>query len=166
MRYVFADKGPDTHVTRLSSHASCNVETNERGLRRLEFATFNNLVLTFTLGPHKPSRRRTWQSPDRKHRNEIDYILVGKHFGSGVNIHRTRSFPGADIGNDHDLVMMTFRVHLKKAKKPNQPRLRFDLKKLRDPDMAYTFQAIVCRKFTPLIGLRDEDMDINTMVTT
>ena len=29
----------------------CNAETNERGLRLLEFATFNNLVLTNTLGP-------------------------------------------------------------------------------------------------------------------
>ena len=37
----------------------CNVETNERGLRLLEFAIFNNLVLTNTLGPHKPSRRWT-----------------------------------------------------------------------------------------------------------
>ena len=64
------------HVTRLSSHAFCNVETNERGLRLLEFATFNNLVLTNTLGPHKPSNRWTWQSPDRKHHNQIDNILV------------------------------------------------------------------------------------------
>ena len=76
----------------------CNVETNERGLRLLEFATFNNLVLTNTLGPHKPSRRWTWHSPDGKHHNQIDYILVKKRFRSGVNIHRTRSFPGADIG--------------------------------------------------------------------
>ena len=37
----------------------CSVETNERGLRLIEFAIFNNLVLTNTLGPHKPSRRWT-----------------------------------------------------------------------------------------------------------
>ena len=30
----------------------CNVETNERGLRLLEFATFNSLVLTNSLCPH------------------------------------------------------------------------------------------------------------------
>ena len=42
-----------------------NVETNERGLRLLEFATFNNLVLTNTLEPHKPSRRWTWK-PSRR----------------------------------------------------------------------------------------------------
>ena len=144
----------------------CNVGTNERGLRLLEFATCNNLVLTNTLGPHKPSRRWTWHSPDGKHHNQIDYILVKKRFRSGVNIRRTRSFPGADIGGDHDLVMMTFRVRLKKARKPNQPRLRFGLEKLRDPDVACTFQATIGGKFAPLIGLSDDDMDIDTIITT
>ena len=100
----------------------------------------------------------------KKH-NQTDYILVKKRFQSGVNIHRTRSFPGADIGSDHDLVMMTFRVRLKKARKPNQPRLRFNLEKLRDPDVACTFQATIGGKFAPLIGLSDEDMDIDTMIT-
>ena len=123
---------------------------NERGLRLLEFMMFSNLVLTNTLGPHKPSRW-TWHSPDGKHHNLIDYILVKKRFRSGVNIHRTRSFPGADIGSDHDLVMMTFQVHLKKARKPNQPRLRFDLEKLKDPDVACTFQAAIGGKFAPLM---------------
>ena len=83
-----------------------------------------------------------------------------------INIHRTRSFPGADIGSDHDLVMMTFRVRLKKARKPTQPRLKFDLEKLRDPEVACTFQATIGGKFAPLIGLRDDDMDIDTMITT
>ena len=144
----------------------CNVETNKRGLRLLEFATFNNLVLTNTLGPHKPSRRWTWHSPDGRHHNQIDYILVKKRFRSGVNIHRTRSFPGADIGSDHDLVMMTFQVRLKMARKPNQPRLRFDLEKLRNPDVTCTFQATIGGKFAPFIGLSDEDMDMDTMITT
>ena len=43
------------------------------------------------------------------------------------------------MGSDHDLVMMTFRVRLKKARKPNQPGLRFDFEKLRGPDVACTF---------------------------
>ena len=62
--------------------------------------------------------------------------------------------------------MMTFQVPLKKTRKPNQPRLRFDLEKLRDPDVACTFQATIGGKFAPLIGLSDEDMDMDTMITT
>ena len=59
--------------------------------------------------------------------------------------------------------MTTFRARLKEARKTNQPRLRFDLEKLRDP-MAYTFQATMGGKFASLIGLRDEELDINTMI--
>ena len=89
-----------------------------------------------------------------------------KRFRSEVNINRTRSFPGADIGNDHELVMVTCRVRLKKARMSNQPRIKFDLEKLKDPDLACTFQATIGGKFAPIIGLRDEDMDIDTMTTT
>ena len=32
--------------------------------------------------------------------------------------------------------------------------------------MACTFQATIVGKFTPLIGLSDEDMDMDTMITT
>ena len=32
--------------------------------------------------------------------------------------------------------------------------------------MACTFQATIGGKFAPLIGLRDEDMDMDTMITT
>ena len=62
--------------------------------------------------------------------------------------------------------MMTFQVRLKKTRKPNQPRLRFDLEKLRDPDVACTFQATIGGKFAPLTGLSDEDMDMDATITT
>ena len=54
----------------------------------------------------------------------------------GLTFYNAVSKIGADIGSDHDLVMMTFQVRLKMARKPNQPRLRFDLEKLRNPDVA------------------------------
>ena len=53
---------------------------------------------------------------------------------------------------------MTFRVRLKKARKPNEPSLRFDLEKLRDLDVACTFQATIGGKFALLTGMSDEDM--------
>ena len=89
-----------------------------------------------------------------------------KRFHLGVNVHRTRSFPGANIGSDHDLVMMTYRIRLKKTEKPTQSRLRFDLDKLRNPDVAGTFQATVGGKFAPLINLKDDDINIDSMITT
>ena len=141
--------------------------TQMRGLRLLEFASFNDLVLANTFGHHKASRRWTWHSPNRQHHNQIDYILVRKRFRSGVNSARTRSFPRADIGNDHDLMMMTFRRRLKKKKnsKPEHTRLKFELEKLKDPNVLETFQSMIDGKFAPLTIMSYEDTDIDSMIT-
>ena len=101
-----------------------------------------------------------------QHHNQIDYILVRKRFWSGVNIARTRSFPGADIGSDHDLLMMTFRLHLKKIGKPKHTRLKFDLKKLKDPNLLESFQAMIGGRFAPVTIMSNEDTDTDSMITT
>ena len=54
----------------------------------------------------------------------------------------------------------------KEGEKAKPAKNKVDLEKLRDPDVACTFQATIGGKFASLIGLRDEDMDINTMITT
>ena len=144
---------------------SCNLETNDRGLKLLDFATYNNLVLANTLGNHKPSRRWTCDNPDGTHHNQIDYILVKKGLRSGIKTARTRTFPDADVGSDHDMVMMTFQICLKNSRKPAQPRIRFDLEKLNDPTAMSAFQATISGRFAPLAMLVDEDTDLDSMVT-
>ena len=141
-----------------------NNETNERGLRLLEFASLNDLKLANTFGPHKASRRCTWHSPNGKHHNPIDYIMIKRRFQTNVNIAKTRSFPGADIGSDHDLVMMTFKLHLKKVSKQGHSRIRFDLEKLKDPEVAETFKAMIGRKFAPLTLLDADDVNIDDLI--
>ena len=141
----------------------CNTEINDRGLKLLHFATYNNLVLANTLGNHKPSRRWTVHSPDGTHHNQIDFILVKKRFRSGIKIAST--FPGADVGSDHDLVMMTFHTRLKTSRKPTQPRIRFDLEKLKDPTVMSAFPVTVGGRFASLATLVDEDADLDSMVT-
>ena len=143
----------------------CNDDTNERGLRLLEFATFNDLVLANTFGHHKASRRWTWHNPNGQHHNQIDYILVRERFRSGVNIARTRSFPGAEIGSDHDLLMMTFCLRLKKISKPKHTRRKFDLENMKDSNVLETFRAMIGGRFAPLIIMSNEDTDIDSMIT-
>ena len=135
-------------------------------IRLLEFAIFNDLVLANTFGHHKASRRWTWHSPNGQHHNQIDYILVRKNFRSGMNIARTRSFPGTDIGSDHDLLMMTFRLRLKKISKPKHTKLKFDLEKLKDPNVLESFQAMIGGRFAPLSIMSNKDTDIDSMITT
>ena len=143
----------------------CNIKSNERGLRLLEFASYNDLMVANTFGSHKTSRKITWHSPDGKTHNQIDYIMVKKRFSSSVNIAKTRSFPGADIGSDHELVMMTFKLHLRRAKKQGHARIRFDVDKLKDPHVAEVFQGMIGGKFAAL-SILDSDLDLDTLTDT
>ena len=88
-----------------------------------------------------------------------DYILVRKHFRSGVISARTLSFPGADTGSDHDLRVMTFHFRLKRISKPKHKRLKFCLEKPRDPNALETFQAMMSGKFASLTIMNNEDTD-------
>ena len=83
-----------------------------------------------------------------------------------MNSARTQSFPGADIESDHDLLMMTFFLRLKKISQPKHTRLKFDLTKLKDPNVLETFQAMTGRKFAPLTIMSSEVTDIDSMITT
>jgi len=131
-------------------------ETNERGLKLLEFAKNHQLIVANTLFNHKISRRTTWHSPDGKTHNQIDFILISKRFSSGINRAKTRTFSKPDIGSDHDLVMMPLKIKLKISKKTTTDRTRFDLEKLKDPTIAEQYQGELAGRFAPLL-LLDQD---------
>jgi len=107
--------------------------TNDRGLRLLEFAKHYNLVLANTLHDHKTSRKVTWHAPNGVDKNQIDYLLVSKRFAFGIYSNMTRSFPGADIGSNHDIVMMTMKIKLRRQHR--HTRVKYNLEKLRDPQI-------------------------------
>ena len=79
---------------------------------------------------------------------------------------RTRSFPEADLGCDHDFLMMTLHLHLKRISKPKHARLKFDLEKLKDPSVLEAFQAMIGGKFPPLSIMNTEDADMDSMIIT
>ena len=135
-------------------------------MRLLEFASYNNLKVVNTFGPHKPSIRWTWHSPGGDYHNQVDFIMVKRRFQSSVNIAKTRSFPGADIGSDHELVMMTFKLRLQRLKNQGSIRIRFSLEKLKDPNIAEIFQATIGGKFAPLLALENQDIEKSPLINS
>ena len=61
--------------------------------------------------------------------------------------------------------MMTFHFSVKRTNKPILKRLKFDLKKLKDPNVLETFQAMIGGTFAPLTIKNSEDKDVDTMIT-
>ena len=151
--------GPDAYTNWAGTVGRFGIgTTNDRGLRLLEFANAHKLTLANTLHPHKQSRTVTWHSPDGITHNQIDFILTPQRYKSSINKAKTRTYPGADIGSDHDLVLCTMRLKLKNKRRDKRVRLRFDVEKLKDPKIAEMFQAQVGGKFAAL-SLLDNDID-------
>lgn len=57
-------------------------------------------------------RLYTWKSPGDRYRNQIDYIMVRSRWKSGIR--KCSTYPGAECVSDHQLLVMQFKVRLKK----------------------------------------------------
>ncbi|XP_066934865.1 uncharacterized protein [Clytia hemisphaerica] len=149
-----------------SDNASDNVGyfglgvSNERGWKLLEFCAINNLVITNTLFKHPEKRRFTWVSPNGTHKNQIDYIITD------IRIKRifknSRSYHSADIGSDHSLVGAKLNLSPPKFKKSRSLPKRFNVEKLKDPDVLHAFQQRIGGYFEPLLQLVETN-DIDTV---
>ena len=101
---------------------------NEAGQRLIEFCQENALVIANTLFQQQHKRRLyTWTSPDGQHQIQIDYILCSQRWRSSIQSAKTR--PGADCGSDHELLIVKFRLKLKKVGKTIRP-FRYDLNQI------------------------------------
>ena len=133
----------------------------------MEFAKSNNLIIANTFGPHKKSRIQTLHSPGLYH-NQINYILISKRVSTSVNINKTRSFPRADIGSDHDMVMITFRIHLKSPNKNKFVLNKFNLEKLKDPETEKLIKQKIDENLTEhnLTNIQDTDEIVQKLNVT
>ena len=96
----------------------------------MEFTEKHKFVLANTLYNHKNSRRTTLHAPNGRTDNQIDYILTPQRFKSSIITTSTRTYPGADIGSDHDLVLCNLKLKSCIRKRAITNRIRFDLDKL------------------------------------
>ena len=112
--YWNAKVGPDAYENWAGTVRRFGIsQTNDRGLRLPEFARSHNLTLANTLHPQKLSQTASWHSNNGQVHNQTDFILAPQCFKSSINKVKMRTFPGANIGSNHDLVMTTFKLNLK-----------------------------------------------------
>ena len=62
-----------------------------------------------------------------QHRNQIDYILCNQRWRSSIQSAKTRL--GADCSSDHELLIVKFKLKLKKVGKTTAP-FRYDLNQI------------------------------------
>ena len=89
---------------------SLHQDSNDNGVRIVNFATSKNPVLKSMMFPHRDIHKNTWTSPDGKTHNQIDHILKDRRWHSIIL--NVRSFREPDCDNDHYLVVAKVRKGL------------------------------------------------------
>jgi hypothetical protein len=57
---------------------SLHQESNDIGVRLVNFVTSKNLAVKSMMFPHRNIHKYTWTSPDGKTHNQIDHILIDR----------------------------------------------------------------------------------------
>lgn len=105
-----------------------------KGAEEDSFIKFNiqhKLVKRNTMYQHHPKRWYTWITQGDIGRAQINYILVRERFKNQVK--DSRSYPGADVVSDHNLVMMHWGLKLNGLK--IKERKQWDILRLKDENI-------------------------------
>uniref|UniRef100_A0A8D8PQH9 Craniofacial development protein 2 n=1 Tax=Cacopsylla melanoneura TaxID=428564 RepID=A0A8D8PQH9_9HEMI len=102
-------------------------ERNDRGDMLNNFAGEHNMIVTNTFFKQHPRRLYTWKSPDKKTRNQIDYVLINERFRNSINTIKT--YPGADVYSDHNPLIGNMRIRLKKVNRKTDQK--YDYRRLK-----------------------------------
>lgn len=88
---------------------------NQRDYRLIEVCKERDMMITNTLFSQPKRRRYTWTMPGGGNKYQLDYILVRKRYR--IQVKQSKSYPGADIDSDHNLVIMETKLCLNKLQK-------------------------------------------------
>jgi len=97
-------------------------ESNNNGIKMIQFAISNDLNVRSTMFPHKDTQKETRYSADSRTASQIDHVLISNRLGSAIT--DITALRGPDIGSDHNLLKMNFKgkLSVKTGNKRNEKR--------------------------------------------
>lgn len=135
-----AKVGQEPQFLRTIGNHSLHKESNDNGLRLINFAATTKMVIVSTYFPRKKIHKGTWKSPDGQTVNQIDHVLIdARHFTDVIDVKTKR---GANIDSDHYLVQTKLRAKISNANKtPKRDKLiKYNTEQLKDPDVVQQYQ--------------------------
>jgi hypothetical protein len=133
---------------------SLHEDSNDNGVREVNFATSKNLVVKSRMFPHSNIHNYTWTSPDEKTHSQIDHILIDSKWHSSIL--DVQSFRGADCDNGIYLLTAQFRERLS-VRKQEAYKIgvqKFTLKKLNELEVRKQYQIEISNRFAALENLK------------
>lgn len=122
---------------------SLHERTNSNGNMLVDFAMGKGMIIKSTMFPRKNIHKYTWVSPDGKHRNQIDHVLINHKFKNCIT--NVRTLRGADMDSDHLLRGIWMKVKLRKMEKKNVNKkvnriVRYNIDELKNENIDKTYK--------------------------
>lgn len=140
---------------------------NERGNQLIQFCIENKLAIMNTFFKLPKRRLYTWKSPADSQfnivRNQIDYFMIGQRYKNTVK--SVKTFPGADVNSDHNLLLAEIRIRFKKVPRVQQPT-RIDIDKLKINQIRQEVSESLENEFEALqteLGIEEKWIEFKTI---
>ena len=140
---------------------SLHNKTNNNATKIIEFTVSKVLNVRSTTFPHKEIHKETRYSTDGKIANQIDHVLISSRFRSAIT--DIRVLRGSDIGSDHNLLKVNFKVKLriKTENKYNEKRKVVNIFQNSKRKQQYAIEINIT--FEILENMEDEDNSDNNI---
>jgi hypothetical protein len=113
---------------------------NENGDIFIDLCANYDLVISGSLFPHEDIHKATWVAPNHRTFNQIDRVAISKKWRRSLL--DVRSYRGADVANDHHLVVAHLRLKLadKKTSSQRVTRKKFNTEKFNHGEIKKKFE--------------------------
>ncbi|PVD39481.1 hypothetical protein C0Q70_02115 [Pomacea canaliculata] len=91
-----------------------------------------------------------WHSPNRLVHHQIDYILLPRCFKSSINKANMRTYPVAEIGSDHDMVLINLQQKAKQLSDTPPPKFGLIRRSCKKQTLQKFFKDTIGGKFAAL----------------
>ena len=123
-------------------------ERNGNGDRFSSLCANNNLTIVSTMFSHNKIQLHTWTSPNGHHYNQLDHVAINGQYKRPIN--DVRAHMGADVGSDHNLVVIKTRLKLCKVGKKPSTSKRYETCKLKVPEINQRCRMELKNRFSVL----------------
>jgi hypothetical protein len=122
---------------------------NENGERLANVCSTNGFVIGRTLFKHRDIHKVSWNYPNNRDNNQIYHVIVNGKWKRSLR--DTISYTGADINNDHHIVIAKLRLKLKKITNSKATKRKvIKTKRLNDDEVRKKFCLEIGNRFKVL----------------
>jgi len=97
-------------------------------------------------------------SPDKRHKNQIDHVLINNRFKSSIT--NVRTLRGADADSDYLLVGIWIRAKFKKQYRHKLNTIdRYDIEKLEEANIQKDYSIRICENLIAQQIINTDDVN-------